>query len=277
MASAPHFRPIISPADMQTVDHVLGMKSGYILDFSDRAFDQFIAHEVGVDATAPSYALDGGSKARRMRRILPSLATGQQAKLLKAFLEYRDNPVRVGSLDLLDEEWRQSYLEIIGRLERQVSNADTTYAASKWTGRRTIREQVVIIRGLAPVALYEIDSLASMVENKRFNDPKTADAVKCLRELHEQLGNLISSIDQGSVTREAVEAIERNRQKLEHFLGEGAKLAIVAPTMTFGIMHILAWITGVPIDSTIVSTVFAAIVGADALKSLGKKSSLAPS
>ena len=51
---------------------------------------------------------------------------------------------------------------------------------------------------------------------------------------------------------------------------------MVAPAMTFGVMHILAWVTGVPIDSTLASTVFGAIVGADALKSFGKRSSIAP-
>jgi hypothetical protein len=135
---------------------------------------------------------------------------------------------------------------------------------------------VAIVRGLAPVALREIDELATIVESRRFNDPITADAVQCLRELHQQLGELISAIDRGSMTREAVEAIEANRQKLVHYIGEGAKLTMVAPTMTFGIMHVLAWMTGVPIDSTLVATVFGAIVGADALKSFNKKSSLAP-
>lgn len=77
------------------------------------------------------------------------------------------------------------------------------------------------------------------------------------------------------MTRQAVEAIEKNRQRLTNYMAEGAKLAVVAPTMTFGVMHILAWITGVPIDSTMVSTVFGTIVGADALKSFNKKSSLA--
>ena len=77
------------------------------------------------------------------------------------------------------------------------------------------------------------------------------------------------------MTREGVEAIEANRQKLVHYLREGAKLTMVAPTMTFGIMHVLAWLTGVSIDTTLVSTVFGAIVGADALKSFNKKSSLA--
>jgi len=260
---------------MQVVERVLNMKGGYVLDFSDRTFDEFIAHEVGVDATAPRYSEDGGSKARRLRRILPSLAAGQQAKLLRAFLKYRDSPARDNRVDLLDDEWRQAYETIIQGLEQQVAEADNTYAASSWTGIRTIREQVAIVRGLAPVALGEIDALAELIESKRFNDPITADAVHCLRELHRQLGELIDAIDRGNMTRAAVEAIEANRQKLAHYIKEGAKLTMVAPTMTFGIMHLLAWLSGVPIDSTLVSTVFGSIVGADALKSLNKKSSLA--
>jgi hypothetical protein len=268
-------KPLISPADMQVVERVLNMKTGYVLDFSDRTFDEFLAHEVEVDATAQRYSVDGGSKAKRLRRILPSLAGGQQAKLLRAFLKYRDSPSHAGRVDLLDDEWRKSYDKIIQGLDRQVTDADNAYAATSWTGRRTIREQVAIVRGLAPVALHEIDELASLVESKRFNDPITADAVQCLRELHQQLGDLISVIDRGSMTREAIEAIEANRIKLIHYMAEGAKLTIVAPAMTFGIMHILAYFTGVPIDSTLVSTVFGSIVSADALKSFNKKSSLA--
>jgi len=274
MAEANDPKPLISPSDMQVVEHVLSMGGGYVLDFSDRTFDQFIAHELGIDATAPRYSLDGGSKAKRLRRILHSLSGGQQAKILRAFLKHRDSPVR-GGMPTLDAEWRDSYNKIIQGLERQVADADNTYAASSWTGRRTIGEQVAIVRGVAPVALREIDSLASIIESKRFNDPLTADAVQCLRELHAQLGELIAAIDRGSMTRQAVEAIEKNRQRLVHYVREGAKLAVVAPTMTFGIMHILAWITGVPVDSTLVSTVFGTIVGADALKSFGKRSSLA--
>jgi hypothetical protein len=261
---------------MQVVERVLNMKAGYVLDFSDRTFDEFIAHELGIDATAPRYSMDGVSKAKRLRRILHSLSGGQQAKLLRSFQTYRDSPARSGSIDLLDDEWRQSYDKIIRGLEQRVADADNSYAASAWTGLRTIREQVAIVRGLAPVALREIDELASIVESKRFNDPITADAVQCLRDLHQQLGELISAIDQGRMTREAVEAIEANRTKLSYYVAEGTKLTLVAPTMTFGIMHVLAWMTGVPIDSTLVSTIFGAIVGADVLKSINKKSTLAP-
>ena len=260
---------------MQVVERVLNMKGGYVLDFSDRTFDEFIAYEVGVDATAPRFSEDGGSKARRLRRILPSLAGGQQAKLLGAFLKYRDSPARDSRVDMLDDEWRRAYTAIIASLEKQVAEADNAYAASSWTGRRTMSEQVAIVRGLAPVALGEIEALADLVESKRFNDPITADAVQCLRELHHQLGELIDAVDRGNLTRNAVEAIEANREKLTYYVTQGAKLTMVAPAMTFGIMHLLAWLSGVPIDSTIVSTVYGSVVGADALKAFNKKSTLA--
>lgn len=275
MATTADPNPLILPDDMKVVERVLDMNTGYVLDFTDRTFDEFIAHEVSIDATAPRYSVDGGSKAKRLRSILHSLAAGQQAKLLRALLKHRDAPDRVTAVGLLDDQWRQSYNEIVRRLEQQSDDADNTYAASSWTGRRTLREQVAVVRGLAPVAVCEIDNLASMVESKRFNDPITADTIKCLRELHQQLGELVSAIDRGSMTREAIEAIEANRQKLVHYVAEGTKLTVIAPAMTFGIMHMLAWMTGVPIDSTLVSAVFGTVVGADALKAFNKKSSLA--
>ena len=275
MASAPDPVPLIGPADMQIVERVLEMSSGYVLDFNNRGFDDFIAHEVGVDATAPRYAVDGESKAKRLRRILHSLPAAQQAKLLRAFLVYRDSPTRSAHMTLLDDEWRNSYNGIIASLDQQIATADKKHASSAWTGRRTIREQVVIVRELAPMALRELDGLADLVESRRYNDPVTADAIACLRELHGQLGELLAAVDEGRLTREAVEAIERNKQRLAHLVEEGAKLTIVAPAMTFGIMHLLSWLSGVPVDSTLASSVFATVVGADALKSLGKNSSIA--
>jgi hypothetical protein len=275
MAEIQNKKRLIGPSDMQIVERVLNMQSGYVLDFSDRTFNEFIAHELGVDATADRYSVDGGSKARRLRRIIHSAPAGQQAKVLRALLKHRDSPARDGRSEQLDAEWRRSYENIISTLEAKVADADKVYSASAWTGRRTLREQVVLVRELAPMAVREIDDLANLIERQRFNDPITGDAIQCLRELHAQLGELIDAVDGGSLTREAVEAIERNRKRLLHLVTEGAKLTLVAPAMTFGIMHLLSWLTGVEVDSTLVSSVFGTVVAADALKSLGKKSSLA--
>src|SRR5689334_10609479 len=144
MAASPKNQPLLSPADMQVVERVLDMKTGYVLDFSDRTFDEFIAHEIGVDATAPRFSEDGTSKAKRLRRILVFLQASQQAKLLRAFQLYRDSPHRA-HLSVLDESWRRSYEAIISRLEQRVEDTNSTYAASAWTGRRTLREQVALV------------------------------------------------------------------------------------------------------------------------------------
>lgn len=278
---ADNISSLLSPTDIEVIERVLNMRTGYVMDFSDRTFDNFIAHEIGVDATAPRFTVDGASKAKRLRRIFSTLSAEPLAKLLKSFLKYRDSPARDGSVDLLDDEWRQAYKSIFESLELSVAQTDRdfeekkTYAASAWTGRRTLREQVAIVRDVAPMALTELNTLATLIEERRFNDPITADAVACLRELHGQIGELLSAIDRGQLTRSAVEAIEKNRKILISLVSDGAKLTVVAPAMTFGIMHLLAWISGVPIDSTMVSAVYGSVVGADALNSFGKKSSLA--
>lgn len=275
MAEVASKRSLISRSDMEVVERVLNMRSGYVLDFSDRTFNDFIAQELGVDATADRYSVDGGSKARRLRRVLHSVPANQQAKFLRALLQYRDSPARQGRIEQLGADLRHAYESVISTLESKVADADNAYSASAWTGRRTIREQVLLVRELAPMVVREIDDLANLIDRQRFNDPVTGDAIQCLRELHAQLGELIDAVDGGRLTREAVEAIERNRKRLLHLVKEGAKLTLVAPAMTFGIMHLLAWLTGVEVDSTLVSSVFGTVVAADALKSLGKKSSLA--
>src|SRR3546814_12991194 len=79
--------------------------------------------------------MDGNSKAKRLRRILHSLPAAQQAKLLRAFLEYRDSPARPETVGLLDDEWRVAYNRIIAALDEQIAVADKKHSSSAWTGR----------------------------------------------------------------------------------------------------------------------------------------------
>ncbi|MCG7364373.1 hypothetical protein MHZ93_24265 [Roseomonas sp. ACRSG] len=281
MAKAVRRAGQLNVADMRIIEHVLNMGGGYVLDLHNHEFDDLIAHEVGVDAQAPHYSEDGDSKAKRFRRILHSLAPDLQAKLLHALLQYRDSIsgndkiARSERVDLLGDRVRLSYEAIIKRLELLAAE-NKQVSSSSWTGRRTLGEQIQVVRSLTPLALAEIDALANLVEAHRFNDPVTADAVKCLRELHTQLGELLAAVDGGgSLTIAAVAAIEANRSKLIGYLQEGAKVAVVAPAMTLGVVHILAALSGITADSTMFSSVYAAILGAGVLKSIGKKTSLA--
>jgi len=270
-------KSLLSPTETEVVERVLEMGSGYVLDFSDRSFDKFIAHEIGADATAPRFSVDGGSKAKRLRRILRSLPPHRQAKLLRALLQYRDSPVRAKPLD---DEWRSAFIAVIERLEA-LGDQDPPWpgrpaaiSSSAWTGRRSLREQVAVVHGLVPIALRDIEMLADMVDERRFNDQVTADAVACLRELHAQLGELIAAVDRGSLTKALVVAIEANRTRFVALLCNGAKVTTVAPAMTLGVVHILSWLTGIPADSTMVAGVYGSLLAADVLKSIHKRTSL---
>lgn len=269
---------LISPSEMLTIERVLDMGHGYVLDFSDRTFDMFFQHHFQIDASAPLYLEQGTSKANRLRSILGAFRPKAQADLLTRLLEYRDEPAREGQLEALDPKWRTAYERIVRKLalaEARDNVDEARVRSSAWTGRRTIGEQVHVIRGIVPLASAELAALAEMVEQKRYNDPVTADAVACLRELHAQIGELLEAVDRGDWKKAAVVAIENNRRRLVGLLGQGAKIAIVAPAMTVGVIHLLALLTGVGIDTQLVGTVYASLLGADTLKALSTRSSLA--
>jgi hypothetical protein len=51
--------PNIRSIDMLFVEDLLGMGSGYVLNFSDRTFSQFFAEELNCDIDDPLYAVNG--------------------------------------------------------------------------------------------------------------------------------------------------------------------------------------------------------------------------
>ncbi|RWX40249.1 hypothetical protein EHH54_12995 [Rhizobium leguminosarum] len=40
---------VLRPAEMKLVDDLFGMNSGWILEFSNRTFEEFFRHEVGIE------------------------------------------------------------------------------------------------------------------------------------------------------------------------------------------------------------------------------------
>ena len=73
--------------EKRKLEQILGMSSGYVLDFSNRTFQEFIADSTGLNICDPRYDYESGSKANRLR----------------AFWQKEDNAV-VGKLmgDMLD-------------------------------------------------------------------------------------------------------------------------------------------------------------------------------
>jgi hypothetical protein len=107
--------------------------------------------------------------------------------------------------------------------------------------------------------MSEIDNLVQTVEGFRFNDEETQKALELLRSLHSDLGLLIEAVESNQASG-ILDRIGRKNEKIRGLVASGAKIAVVAPALTIGISHFLSALTGVPLDSTMVSTVFGSMV-----------------
>jgi Restriction endonuclease len=79
----------IRPLDMRLLDDVFAMDGGYVLDFSNRTFFDFFKDELGVDIYTERYAVNGSSKAKRLRTFLQAETETLAARALRALWEYR--------------------------------------------------------------------------------------------------------------------------------------------------------------------------------------------
>lgn len=80
----------IGSIDMLFLDDVFEMGGGYVLNFSDRTFSEFFREELGINIDDPAYALNGGSKAKRLRCFLQTANKPTVVKALKGLWEYRE-------------------------------------------------------------------------------------------------------------------------------------------------------------------------------------------
>jgi hypothetical protein len=149
------------------------------------------------------------------------------------------------------------------------AEADLQYSSSSWTGQPPLRSRSKQIRSIAPTVLSELDFLIESVEARRLNDPATADALNNLRALHADIGALIEAIDADQPVNLIIGVIARHRDLLIGSATKGAKIFAIAPALTLGIAHLLGYLSGTTIDSSMVSTVYATLIGADVLSGMG--------
>jgi hypothetical protein len=76
----------------------------------------------------------------------------------------------------------------------------THAAASRWTGRTTIKEQCEVIRRLVPVAVAGLETLIAEQERRLHNqppEPLEAEAMAALKTLHVELTELLALAEEG--------------------------------------------------------------------------------
>lgn len=71
-------------------EQFLGMSTGYVLDFSNRTFAEFVRDSTGRDIYATSYDYASGSKANRLRAFWQKEPNPVVAKLMGDMLDYAD-------------------------------------------------------------------------------------------------------------------------------------------------------------------------------------------
>jgi len=77
------------PLQMQLLEAVLEMGSGYVLNFSDRTFAEFFREELRINIDDSKYSVAGSSKGKRMRYFLQNAPRPLVVKTLNAVWEYR--------------------------------------------------------------------------------------------------------------------------------------------------------------------------------------------
>lgn len=81
-----HIRQI----DFLLLDDLFEMGGGYVLNFSNRTFADFFAQELNIDIYDAEYAINGESKAKRLKSLLKASSTPTTIKVLKALWDYRE-------------------------------------------------------------------------------------------------------------------------------------------------------------------------------------------
>ena len=106
-----------SIVEKQSIEKVFGMGSGYVLNFSDRTFGEFVLDTIGIDAYAPGMDVNGGSKAKRLRHIFSTQPNYIVGKLLTALLELESTLEETG-YEKMEDAARQRVRAVAARLRQ---------------------------------------------------------------------------------------------------------------------------------------------------------------
>lgn len=76
--------------DKRVLEEFLGMDSGYVLDFSDRSFGEFVHEAVDIEIHSEKYTAHGSSKAKKLRAFWDIESDYLVGRLLNALIDYAE-------------------------------------------------------------------------------------------------------------------------------------------------------------------------------------------
>lgn len=106
----------LSYAEKRTLEKFLDMGGGYVLDFSNRTFEEFVFDTSRVNIYNDKYATRGSSKANRLRSFWEQESSAVVGRLIRALLDY------VEQMEVSDEEDRGPREEVRRIADRLTSS-----------------------------------------------------------------------------------------------------------------------------------------------------------
>lgn len=145
----------IRSVDMLLIEELFDMGSGYVMDFSDRTFAIFFYEELNIDIEVPAYAVDGRSKAKRLRCFLRKVDKPLFIRTLQALWEYRKavHQRRGQSEAVPNAEGR--FLGLIHKLAGQTVSTQSAHQSTPATDRpkfQLLKAELLQIASLPPHA-----------------------------------------------------------------------------------------------------------------------------
>lgn len=108
----------LSSIEKLKLEKLFEMGGGYVLDFSNRTFQEFILDNLGIDIYDKKYDYQSGSKANRLRAFWNEESNYLVSKLLSALLEYwrTQNLLNLRKVDQPEQDLFDECQKIIDRL-----------------------------------------------------------------------------------------------------------------------------------------------------------------
>lgn len=113
----------LTNAERRKFEKFLDMSGGYVLNFSDRTFAEFVADSTGRNIFDPRYNYASGSKANRLRAFWATEDDAIVGKLMTDLIDYACEGVRTGAL-------AQECRDIVTRLVKQTPAAQHNTTAT---------------------------------------------------------------------------------------------------------------------------------------------------
>lgn len=146
----------LKTSDFSVIEQILdtGKGLGFVLDFTDRTFSQFFHDELGVNIDDSRFAVDGGSKGKRLRCFLRSANPSTIHKTLVALWDHRISVPGLAKGKPLDSGTEVSFRKIVekfgGSLPGKAPATASTSAVASESVLALLKERLIEISKMQP-------------------------------------------------------------------------------------------------------------------------------